>query len=158
MILFKGYRHKGGVVHFRNITTTDLRQILFPKDFYEKFMYLGSVPYDLKEMEPLVVFMDYKARPWWCPRFVLRFLHVFGMDKSIVRVRSIWMANLLSRLTKGYRILDYKTKWEWYDLRISIQGDDQMWWLSDAIEGHYYREGKRQEENQTNNEKETVKD
>jgi hypothetical protein len=68
------------------------------------------------------------------------------MDKSIVRVRNRWMSNLLSVLTQGYRIIDYKTKWEWYDLRISVQGDEQMWFLSDAIEAQFYREGKREDE------------
>jgi hypothetical protein len=151
MILFKGYKHKGGFVHFRDITTGDIRAIFFPKTFEEKYMYLGCPPYDdeggiFKAMEPLVIFMDYKAKPSWCPRFVLRFLHVFGMDKSIVRVRNRWMSNLLSVLTQGYRIIDYKTKWEWYDLRISVQGDEQMWFLSDAIEAQFYREGKREDE------------
>lgn len=154
MILFKGYKHKGGYVHFRDITTDDIRGIFLPKTFEDKYMYLGCPPYDdeggiFKAMEPLVIFMDYKARPWWCPRFVLRFLHVFGMDKSIVRVRNRWMANLLDRLTKGYRIVDYKTKWEWYDLRISIYGDEQMYNLSDGIEEHYYRIGKAKEEEET---------
>jgi hypothetical protein len=135
----------------RKITIDDLRAVFFPKTFQEKYDYLGSVPWEddggiFKAMEPLVVFMDYKARPWWCPRWVLRFLHLYGMDKSIVRVRNRWMANLLSRLTKGIRMIDWKTKWEWYDLRISIQGTEQMWWLSDAIEGHFYQEGKRKED------------
>lgn len=151
LVIFKGYKHKGGVVTFRDITLDDIRAVFFPKTFEEKYDYLGSVPYEeashiLEAMEPLIIFMDYKARPWWCPRFVLRFLHLFGMDKSIVRVRNRWMANLLAQLTNGIRITDWKTKWEWYDLRISIQGSEQMWWLSDAIEGHFYREGKRKEE------------
>lgn len=151
MVVFSGYKHEGGFVHFRDITLSDIRAVFFPKNSHEKYSYLGSVPSEtegdfFKAMEPLVIFMDYKARPWWCPRFVLRFLHLFGMDNSLVRVRNRWMSNLLTRLTKGILLYDWKTKWEWYDLRISIHGTDQMWWLADAIEGHFYREGKRKEE------------
>lgn len=40
-------------------------------------------------------------------------------------------------------IVDYKTKWEWYDLRISIMGDKQMNDLADAIESEFYRSGLR---------------
>lgn len=149
-VVFKGYKHKGGHTHFRDITLDDIRAVFFPKYFHEKYRYLGSCPYTSSDLfqalEPLAVFMDYKAKPWWCPRWVLRFLHLFGMDNSIVRVRNIWMADLLYKLTKGYGIIDYKTKWEWYDLRISLSADDQCWWLADAIERHYYREGKRMEE------------
>jgi hypothetical protein len=38
-------------------------------------------------------------------------------------------------------MVDYKTKWEWYDLRISIWGTEQMNWMADAIEYKFYREG-----------------
>jgi hypothetical protein len=41
--------------------------------------------------------------------------------------------------------MDYKTKWEWYDLRISIAGDQQMWDLAEAIEDCYYEKGYRQD-------------
>ena len=41
--------------------------------------------------------------------------------------------------------MDYKTKWEWYDLRISIAGDQQMWDLVDGICEHYYQEGYRED-------------
>jgi len=149
-VIFKGYKSKGGMVHFRDITLDDIRAVFFPKYFHEKYRYLGSCPYtsyDLfQALEPLAIFMDYKAKPWWCPRWVLRFLHLFGMDNSIVRVRNRWMADLLSKLTKGYLIWDYKTKWEWYDLRISVSGCRQTQDLANAIEGYYYRQGKRKED------------
>jgi hypothetical protein len=89
--------------------------------------------------------MDSKAKPWWCPRWFLRFLHLFGSDNSIVRVRNWTLHNLSRRLTKGYLIVDYKTKWQWYDLRISIYGNEQMNWLADAIEARFYREGRRED-------------
>lgn len=150
-VIFRGYKHKNDIVHYRDITLDDIRVVFFPKNFYEKYRYLGSVPYNadddiFKAMEPLVIFMDYKAKPWWCPRFVLRFLYLFGMDNSMVRVRNSWMASLLSRLTKGYLIWDHKTKWAWYDLRISVSGCGQTQDLANAIEGYYCRQGKRKEE------------
>jgi hypothetical protein len=48
-------------------------------------------------------------------------------------------------LTKGFLITDYKTKWEWYDLRISIYGDERMNDLADSIEEKYYNNGLRQD-------------
>ena len=141
---------KKGYIHTKNITWNDVRAVFFPKDFHEKYHYLGSVPWKenspmFEALEPLVVFMDYKARPWWCPRFVLRFLHLFGDDNSIVRVRNRTLSNLKRRITNGFTIYDYKTKWQWYDLRISIGGTQQMWNLCDAIEDKFYMEGRRED-------------
>ena len=148
MLFWKG--RKKGMIHTRNITLDDLRSVFFPKNFYEKYHYLGSVPYKeggdiFKAMEPLVIFMDYKARPKWCPRFVLRFLHLFGDDNSIVRVRNHTLSNIKRKLTKGYMIWDYKTKWHWYDLRISVSGTDQMQNLANSIEHDFYSKGRRED-------------
>jgi len=96
-------------------------------------------------MEPLIIFMDYKAKPKWCPRWFLRFLHLFGSDNSIVRVRNRVLNNLLTRLTGGYMIFDYKTKWHYYDLRISISGDIQMWDLVTSIEDRFYEQGRKED-------------
>jgi len=139
---------KKGMIHTRDIKWDDIRAVLFPKDFYEKYKYLGSVPWKesgdiFKAMEPLVIFMDHKAKPWWCPRWFLRFLHLFGSDNSIVRVRNRALSNLLQRITKGYLIFDYKTKWQHYDLRISVYGNKQMQDLADAIEHKFYSDGVR---------------
>ena len=146
--LFKG--KKKGIVHTMNIKFDDIRAVFFPKSFYEKYHYLGSVPYNesgdiFKALEPLVIFMDYKANPWWCPRFILRFLHLFGSDNSIVRVRNRFLHNLEKKITKGYMMWDYKTKWTDYDLRISIAGDEQCHFLTDAIEREFYNQGKRKD-------------
>jgi hypothetical protein len=146
MIIFKGKKYK--FIHTRDITLDDIRAVFFPKDFYEKYQYLGSVPYGdgdiFKAMEPLVIFMDYKAKPKWCPRWFLRFLQLFGDDNSIVRVRNRRLSNLKRKLTKGFQITDYKTKWYDYDLRISISGTKQMQDLADAIEHKFYSDGYRQ--------------
>jgi len=40
---------------------------------------------------------------------------------------------------------DYKTKWQWYDLRISVTGDTQIDNLANMIENNYYQKGERQE-------------
>jgi hypothetical protein len=133
-----------------DITLDHIRAVFFPKSFHEKYGYLGCVPWSgtsdiFKAMEPLVIFMDYKAKPWWCPRFVLRFLHLFGDDNSIIRVRNRRLSELKRKLTKGYGIVDYKTTWQWYDLRISIAGTDQMWDLANAIEYKFYDDGARED-------------
>jgi hypothetical protein len=146
LLFWKG--RKKGMIHTMDIKWKDIRAVFFPKNFYEKFQYLGVVPWkeegDMFEaIEPLVIFIDYKAKPSWCPRWVLRFLHLFGNDNSIVRVRNWTLHNLSRRLTKGYLITDYKTKWTWYDLRIHVHGSEQMFNLVRAIEQRYYDQGRR---------------
>lgn len=145
--LFWRSRNKG-MITTMNIKWSDIRAVFAPRDFYERYRYLGSVPYNeegaiFKAMEPLVIFMDYKARPSWCPRWFLRFLHLFGNDNSIVRVRNRTLHNLKSRLTKGIMLVDYKTKWEWYDLRISVHADKQINDLADMIAVQFYKKGVR---------------
>jgi hypothetical protein len=150
MIIFKGKKAKIGPVHTRDITLDDLRAVFFPKTFYEKYKYLGSVPWNedgdiFRAMEPLVIFMDYKARPKWCPRWFLRFLHLFGNDNSIVRMRNYRLSKLKTKLTGGIMIWDYKTKWEWYDLRISVSADQQISDLADDIEYSFYKKGYKED-------------
>lgn len=140
---------KKGMIHTMDLKWDYIRAIFFPKDFYEKYRYLGSVPWKSESdifqvLEPLVIFMDNKAKPWWCPRWFLRFLHLFGNDNSIVRVRNRFWSNLSDKLTKNIMIVDYKTKWVDYDLRLSIYGNKQMNWLADAIEEKYYRDGRKE--------------
>ena len=148
LLFWKGRRK--GMIHTRDITWEDIRKVFFPRDFYEKYQYLGSVPYNelgpiFEAMEPLVIFMDYKARPWWCPRWFLRFLHLFGMDNSIVRVRNRFLSKLAEKITGYIMLMDYKTKWKDYDLRISVVGDRQVQNLADAIESRYYEVGYRKD-------------
>jgi hypothetical protein len=108
------------------------------------------IPYDKdsdigKAMLPLILAMDYEAKPKWCPRWFLRFLEVFGNDKSIVRVRNRKLSNLHSKLTKGIMMWDYKTKWTHYDLRISISAPEYLQELAMWIEDGFYRRGEKQE-------------
>jgi len=145
MLFWRG-RSKG-MISTRNIQWDDIRAVFFPKDFYEKYQYLGSVPYtekgDLfKAIYPLVLAMDYEAKPKFCPRWFLRFLHLFGSDNSIVRVRNRFLHDLSRKLTKGILIWDYKTKWSDYDLRISISGPSHLNELSRGIEERFFKTGK----------------
>jgi len=146
MKIFKGKKSKTSPVRTMDITLDHIRAVFFPKTFNEKYKYLGSVPWDedediFKAIEPLVIFMDHKAKPKWCPRWFLRFLHLFGNDNSIVRMRNYRLSRLKTKLTKGIKIWDYKTKWEWYDLRISVSADQQISDLVFDIEHRFYEKG-----------------
>jgi hypothetical protein len=129
------------------ITFNDIRVVFFPKDFHEKYRYLGSVPWKSEKtmLHALVIAMDHEAKPNWCPRWFLRFLYLFGCDNSIVRVRNQFLCNLHHKLTKGIKILDYKTKWTHYDLRISLSAPEYLYELSQAIETYTYQEGERED-------------
>lgn len=141
---------KKGMIFTRDIEWSDIREIFFPQSFEEKYGYLGSVPYKedsdtFKAMYPLILAMDYEARPKGCPRWFLRFLHTFGSDKSVVRVRNFRLHNLEKKLTKGIFIWDYKTKWSHYDLRITLSCPQHLQELSDAIEEGFYKRGRQEE-------------
>lgn len=138
------------MIQTSNIRLRDIVQVFFPSGFYGKYRYLGSVPWDstsryFKALEPLVIFMDYKAKPWWCPRWFLRFLHLFGNDNSIIRVRNHRLSDLKRKITGGILIVDHKTKWTDYDLRISIYGNDQCNDLANSIEREFYNRGLRED-------------
>jgi hypothetical protein len=141
---------KKGMIYTRDITLDDIRAVFFPENFYEKYKYLGSVPYRelgtvFKAIYPLVLAMDYEAKPKGCPRWFLRFLHLFGSDNSIIRVRNLTLHNLKVKLTKGIMMNDYKTKWADYDLRISISAPEHLHNLANAIEGEYFSQGRQKE-------------
>jgi hypothetical protein len=147
-ILFWKGRSKG-MIYTRDIELDDFRYIFFPKGF-EKYGYLGTQIWNedgayFKALYPLVLAMDYEAKPKFCPRWFLRFLHVFGSDKSIVRVRNWTLHDLLRNLTKGLAFVDWKTKWQDYDLRISIHAPKHLQNLADDIEGGFYSRGAQEE-------------
>lgn len=146
-ILFWKGRSKG-IIRTRNLEWSDLRFIFFPSRL-DKYGYLGITFYKDNEMtktlRPLVLAMDYEAKPSWCPRWFLRFLHVFGNDKSIVRVRNRRLHDLHRKLTKGIMFYDWKTKWSHYDLRISIAAPKHLQNLADWIERGYYSDGRQKE-------------
>ncbi len=148
-ILFWKGRAKG-MIHTRSIKLDDLRYIFFPTKL-EKYGYLGITFYKddsiyYQAILPLVLAMDYEAKPKWCPRWFLRFLDVFGNDRSIVRVRNFTLHNLHRRLTKGITFYDWKTKWSSNDLRISISAPEYLQDLADWIESGFYKKYKENEE------------
>ena len=147
ILFWKG--RKKGYIQTRNIELGDFRYIFFPKGF-EKYGYLGTQLWNedgvyFKSLYPLVLAMDYEAKPKWCPRWFLRFLDVFGSDRSIVRVRNRKLHNLLNKLTKGIAFIDWKTKWESYDLRISVHAPKHIQDLADWIEQGFYDKGRQEE-------------
>ena len=147
LIFWRG--RKKGMIQTRNIKLDDFRYIFFPKGF-EKYGYLGTQLWNedgvyFKALYPLVLAMDHEAKPKLCPRWFLRFLHIFGNDKSIVRVRNRKLHNLLNQLTKGIAFIDWKTKWESYDLRISIHAPQHLQDLAEWIERGFYNEGRQEE-------------
>ena len=138
-----------GMIYTRNIGLDDFRYIFFPKGF-EKYGYLVTQLWNedgtyFKALYPLVLAMDYEAKPFWCPRWFLRFLHVFGNDKSIVRVRNRKLHDLHRKLTKGIQFWDWKTKWSNYDLRISISAPKHLQDLAGWIEDGFYSDGRQKE-------------
>src|SRR6056300_544582 len=148
LLFWKG--RKKGMIYTRNIVLDDFRYIFFPKNFADKYGYLGTSVWNedsvyFKALYPLVLALDYEAKPKWCPRWFLRFLHVFGADRSIVRVRNRRLHNLERKLTKGIAIIDWKTKWTDYDLRISIYASEHLQELASAIENRFYSTGRQKE-------------
>ena len=147
ILFWKG--RKKGMIHTRNLEWEDLRYIFFPSKL-EKYGYLSITFYRedsefTKALMPLVLAMDYEAKPFWCPRWFLRFLHVFGNDKSVVRVRNRRLHDLHRKLTKGIVFFDWKTKWYNYDLRISISAPKHLQDLADDIEHGFYSRGRQNE-------------
>ena len=146
ILFWKGRKMK--YITTRNLEWSDLRYIFFPSKL-DKYGYLGITFYSESEftkvLRPLVLAMDYEAKPFWCPRWFLRFLHVFGNDKSIVRVRNRRLHDLHRKLTKGITFWDWKTKWSHYDLRISIAAPKHLQDLAGWIERGYYSDGRQKE-------------
>ena len=148
-ILFWMGRKKGRI-HTMNIGFKDIRAVFFPKDFAEKYRYLGTSIWNedsiyYRALFPLVLALDYEAKPKWCPRWFLRFLHLFGSDNSVVRVRNRTLHNLEKKLTKHIMFMDWKTKWSDYDLRISIYGPEHLQELAHGIEDRFYSKGRQTE-------------
>ncbi|HEX5186510.1 MAG TPA: hypothetical protein VFV86_06430 [Nitrososphaeraceae archaeon] len=62
-------------------------------------------------LEEFIKYVAKQAKPWWCPKWFLNLLHLYGNDNSIVRCRSQKISRLHRRLTKGIMITDIKEKW-----------------------------------------------
>lgn len=148
VIFWRG--RKKGMIGTMTIKFKDVWAVFFPKNFGEKYRYLGTSVWRedseyYKALFPLVLALDHEAKPKWCPRWFLRFLHLFGSDNSIVRVRNRRLHNLSNKLTKGIMFVDWKTKWSSYDLRISIWAPEHLQELASAIEERFYSRGRQTE-------------
>ena len=125
IVISKGKPAPSGCVHSMDITVGHVLRCVFPERGFE-YDYLGYAWYNINKdgtlnaedrlLRGFFKQVDKVARPWWCPRFVLRLLHLFGSDNSIVRVRNWKLHNLELRLTKGIAITD--TKWKYDSFRI----------------------------------------
>ena len=125
IVISKGKPAPSGRVHSMDITVGHVLKCVFPERGFE-YDYLGYAWYNINKdgtlnaedrlLRGFFKQVDKVARPWWCPRFVLRLLHMFGSDNSIVRVRNWKLHNLELRLTKGISITD--TKWKYDSFRI----------------------------------------
>jgi hypothetical protein len=108
-----------------------IRSVFFPLNFEEKYQYLGKIPSEenkdlFRSIYPLVLAMDYEAKPNWCPRWFLRFLHNFTNNKLKVR------------LTNGISIGKCIADWDYYKLQISVSGPIHIHKLTEAIEEKFY--------------------
>ena len=134
---------------FKNLDFKDIWEIFFPPK-YAKWAYLGYAHIwgtgpQAKILEEFFKEVDKYARPKWCPKILLRALHLFGNDNSIVRVRNRKLHNLYRRITRGVMITDVKTKYNSW--RIYGSFTDELWDLADATcikldeyETPYYRD------------------
>lgn len=108
----KGAKYKFPPVAFKDIL------VCFSNHRDNKYHYLGiswnifNEGTDLHEyLEDFIMFVAKKAKPWWCPVFVLNLLHLFASDNSIVRCRDMHLAAALRYFTGGLLITDIKIKY-----------------------------------------------
>lgn len=94
---------------------------------------------DLHEyLENFIKFVAKKAKPWWCPTFVLNLLHLFANDNSIVRCRNQHLSYALRHLTTGLLITDIKIKYGTIRVygHFSQEVDDELTKLENLIDPH----------------------
>ena len=66
-------------------------------------------------------------------------------DKDVFLPSNFFLHNLLKNLTKGIAFIDWKTKWQNYDLRISIHAPGHIQDLANDIERGFYSRGRQNE-------------
>jgi hypothetical protein len=108
----KGARYKFPPVSFRDIL------LCFSNHREDRYNYIGiswnifKEGTDLHEyLEDFIIFVAKKAKPWWCPTFVLNLLNLFANDNSIVRCRDQHLAFAFRNITGGLLITDIKVKY-----------------------------------------------
>jgi hypothetical protein len=108
----KNQRYKFSPVSFKDVLRC------FSNKREDKYHYLGISWNIFNEntnlhdyLEDFIVFVAKKAKPWWCPTFVLNLLHLFANDNSIVRCRDLHLASAFTHITGGLFIRDIKVKY-----------------------------------------------
>lgn len=104
-------------VVFKKIEFKDILNC-FSNKREHKYKYLGITWNLFKEgtegyelIEEFIQYVDNISKPKWCPRFILRILHLYGNDNSIIRCRSQKLSRISRKLLKGIMITDIKEKW-----------------------------------------------
>jgi hypothetical protein len=130
-----------------------LFEALFPIGVSQKYSYLGythipyrPLTYPHEVMVNVIEAIDRRAKPKWCPRWVLRILQLYGNDNSVVRVRYRKLSNLHKKLTQGIFITDIKTKWGPSDIRIYGQFNDEIDGIIELAEEYIYQYYKNEKE------------
>lgn len=118
---------------FTPITFNELLNCFSSKREY-KYCYIGiswnifsstSETKAYNALEECIKFIADKAKPKWCPRWVLNLLHLLGNDNSIVRVRNRKLHKLHQKLTGGIMVRDIKEKFN--STRIYSDFTDEIW-------------------------------
>src|SRR5690606_29401014 len=107
-ILFKEKEQK--FITANNITIDDIRAVFFPKNIFEKYIYLGHI-YSINKCDlryALLICADYEAKPWWCPRWFIRLLFLLATGNSTVKIRNHKLHRLYKKLTKYVYIYSLK--------------------------------------------------
>ena len=110
----------------------EILNCFFPKKGLE-YIYLGYAFWSPESKEYPYILDFYKAvdkvaRPWWCPKFILRLTYLLGNDNSIVRVRNRKISDIHTKITKGIMITDLK--WKYESFRIYGRFTDELYELA----------------------------
>jgi len=103
--------------YFNKLTPKTFWNTIFPGK-QRRWVYMGY-GYNLfregtegyEYIDTFFEYVDSQMRSKWCPKTVLRLLHLVGNDNSIVRVRWWWAHKLHRKLAKGILINDVKEKY-----------------------------------------------
>lgn len=126
---------KEKMVYFRSITLQDVVDCFkWNNKHYLGIAYNifpeGSERYDI--LEELLDYIDWWVKPWWCPRWFLNILHLFGNNNTIWGVRIWWIHRLHNWIVGGNLIIDIKTKFD--SMRIYGYFDTSLRYRVEAIE------------------------
>lgn len=131
-------------VVLQKVTIGKFLRCFFPGE--HKYHYLGIAynHYDKGSIEHAIIkdfieYVDSIARPKYFPKFILRLLHLYGSDNSIARVRNYFLHELKQRILNHITIMDIKTKWDEYDIRIYGHFPDVIYKRIEEVEEKFYQ-------------------